>query len=355
MKKRILLIALAIAFAFSAFACAKQDAPVATPADAVSMTLESAAEETTAPVTPAVEPMTTTADWLGLKILRTQDSDLADEYSLIAVNQNAAFKDADGKAIKDVVINTPGAAELVYWLLGDDATMIITHFGEDTYGEALYQMNPMKQSFSGGIHPAENITKQIRLLTTTSLVESGLLDALLPVFEEKYGYAVEVISDEPEEVFAQAKMGNADLILLDDKAQEEAFVKDGYAALVPSCDAQRLVYFASDYVLAGPAADPAKCAEAGSMQDAFARIAEGKFPFVSRGDLSATHMTEAGLWPSSLGITTNPASVTALGEWYFSGNANMNISLTMANEMDGYILADKASFLVFAASGGAVG
>ena len=132
-------------------------------------------------------------------------------------------------------------------------------------------------------------------------------------------------------------------------------LKDGFAALVPDCDTERLVYFASDYVLAGPAADPAKSAEAGSIQDAFARIAEGKFPFVSRGDLSATHATEAALWPSSLGITTNPASVSTLGEWYFSGNANMSASLTMANEMEAYILSDKATFLAFQANGGSEG
>ena len=354
MTKRIFLVMISILLAFSALACTKQAQPVATASDAVAMTIQDSPEDTATPAAP-VAPMTTAADWLGLKILRTQEDSLADEYDLIAVNPDAAFQDADGKAISDVVINTPGAAELVYWLLGDDAAMIISHYGEDTYGEALYQMNPMKQSFSGSIHPAENITKQIRLLTTTALVESGLLDALLPVFEETYGYAVEVLSDEPEEVLAQAKMGNADLILLDDKAQEEAFVKDGYAALVPSCDTERLAFFTSDYVLAGPLDDPAKCAQAANMQEAFARIAEGKFPFVSRGDFSATHATEATLWPSSLGITTDPASVAALGEWYFSGNANMNISLTMANEMDGYILTDKASFLVFAASGGAVG
>ncbi len=354
MKKRIFLVAIAIVFALSALACTKQEAPVATAADAVSMTLESTPAETAAPVEP-VAPMTTTADWLGLKILRAQEQGLADEYTLIAVNPNAAFKDASGKTIKDVVINTPGAAELVYWLLGDDAAMIISHYGEDTCGEALYQMNPLKQSFSGDIHKAENITKQIRLMTTTALAESGLLDALLPVFEEQYGYAVEVLSDEPEEVLAQARMGNADLVLVDDKAQEEAFVKDGYAALVPSCDKERLVYFSSDYVLAGPVADPAKCAESGSMQDAFASIAQGKFPFVSRGDMSPIHATEVTLWPSALGITTDPASAATSSEWYFPGNASMSECLTMANEMDGYLLTDKASFLLFAASGGAVG
>ena len=354
MKKRILLITMSVLFAFSALACAKQPAPVATPADAVAMTVQGTPEQQAVTEAP-VAPMTTAADWLGLKILRAQETDLADEYTLLAVNPDAAFKDADGKAIKDVVINAPGTAALVYWLLGDDATSIITHYGEDTFGGALYRMNPMKQSFSGEIQKAENITKQIRLLTTTSLAESGLLDALLTAFEEQYGYVVEVISDEPEEVFAQAKMGNADLVLVDDKAKEEAFVKDGFAALVPDCDAERLAYFASDYVLAGPAGDPAKCAEAANLQDAFARISDGKFAFVSRGDQSPIHETEVSLWPTALAITTDPASVASYSEWYFSGSASMSACLTMANEMDGYLLTDKASFLVFAASGGAVG
>ena len=109
------------------------------------------------------------------------------------------------------------------------------------------------------------------------------------------------------------------------------------------------------FVLVGPVDDPAKCAEAGSVKEAFARIAEGKFPFVSRGDSSGTHTKEVSLWPESLGITTDPASVAAYAEWYLSSNAGMGVCLTMANEMDGYILSDKATFLAFLASGGAVG
>ena len=354
MTKRIFLVMISVLFAFFALACTKQAQPVATASDAVSMTIQDSPEDTATPAAP-VEPMTTAADWLGLKILRTQEDNLADEYTLLAVNPDATFQDADGKAISDVVLNTPGAQALTDWLMSDDAAQVIAHYGEDKFGEALYQLSGVKPNFTGDVRKAADITKQIRLLTTTSLVESGLLDALLPVFEEKYGYAVEVISDEPEEVLSQAKMGNADLILLDDKAQEEAFVADGYAMKVDGYDIERLAFFTSDYVLAGPLDDPAKCAEAGSMQEAFARIAEGKFPFVSRGDFSATHQTEATLWPTTLGVTTNSASVTALGEWYFSGDANMSICLTMANEMDGYLLTDKASFLVFAASGGAVG
>ena len=95
------------------------------------------------------------------------------------------------------------------------------------------------------------------------------------------------------------------------------------------------------FVLVGPVNDPAKCAEAGSVKEAFARIAEGKFPFVSRGDASGTHTKEVSLWPEALGITTDAASVAAYSEWYLSSNAGMGVCLTMANEMDGYILSDK--------------
>lgn len=354
MKKRILLITMSVLFAVSALACAKQTDPVATPADAVSMTIESAPEETAAPAE-AAAPMTTTADWLGLKILRAQENELADDYTLLAVNPDAAFLDADGKANKDVVLNTPGAQALTDWLMSDAAGQIVSQYGKDTFGEALYQLSSEKPLFTGDIRNAADITKQVRLLTTTALAESGLLDALLPVFEEQYGYAVEVISDEPEELLAQAKMGNADLVLMDDKALEEAFVADGYAMKVDGYDTERLSLFSSGYVLVGPLDDPAKCAEAASLQDAFARIAEGKFAFVSRGDGSATHVAEVTLWPSSLAITSDPASAESYNEWYFSGNASMNACLTMANEMDGYLLTDKASFLLFSASGGAVG
>ena len=150
-------------------------------------------------------------------------------------------------------------------------------------------------------------------------------------------------------------MGNADLILVHSKTQEETFVADGYAKLLDGYQSERLTFMYNYFVLVGPVADPAKCAEAGSVKEAFARIAAGKFAFVSRGDLSGTHTKEVSLWPESLGITTDPASVAAYTAWYFSSNAGMGVCLTMANEMDGYVLSDKAKFLAFSASGGAVG
>lgn len=209
--------------------------------------------------------------------------------------------------------------------------------------------------FSGDIHPATDATKIIRLSTTTSVNDSGLLDYLLPAFESKYGYEVDVSAAGTGKAIAAATMGNADVILVHSKTQEEKFIADGYAMKVDGYDTERLTFMYNYFVLVGPVADPAKCAEAGSVKEAFARIAEGKFAFVSRGDQSGTHTKEVSLWPESLGITTDPASVAAYTDWYFSSNAGMGVCLTMANEMDGYVLSDKATFLAFEASGGAVG
>ena len=190
-----------------------------------------------------------------------------------------------------------------------------------------------------------------------SLLEKDLtdLDYLLPAFESKDGYEVDVSAAGTGKAIAAATMGNADVILVHSKTQEEKFIADGYAMKVDGYDTERLTFMYNYFVLVGPVADPAKCAEAGSVKEAFARIAEGKFAFVSRGDQSGTHTKEVSLWPESLGITTDPASVAAYTDWYFSSNAGMGVCLTMANEMDGYVLSDKATFLAFEASGGAVG
>jgi ABC-type tungstate transport system permease subunit len=150
-------------------------------------------------------------------------------------------------------------------------------------------------------------------------------------------------------------MGNADLILVHSKSQEEKFVADGYAKLLEGYNAERLTFMYNYFVLVGPNDDPAKVAEATNVKDAFARIAEGKFPFVSRGDQSGTHTKEVSLWPESLGITTDAASVAGYSEWYLSSNAGMGVCLTMANELEAYILSDKATFLAFEANGGAEG
>ena len=150
-------------------------------------------------------------------------------------------------------------------------------------------------------------------------------------------------------------MGNADLILVHSKKQEEAFIADGFARVVDGFEAERTSFIYNYYVLCGPSADPAGVKNAASVKDAFAAIAEGKFLFVSRGDASGTHTKEISLWPEDLGISTEADSFAGYTEWYVSANTGMGACLVMAEEMGAYILTDKATFLTFVANDGVMG
>lgn len=112
-------------------------------------------------------------------------------------------------------------------------------------------------------------------------------------------------------------------------------------------ESERLSFLYNFFVLCGPSADPAGVQAAATVKDAFAAIAEGKYPFVSRGDSSGTHTKEISLWPEELGITTDAESVADYADWYTYSNAGMGVCLTMAEEMGAYILSDKATFLTF--------
>ena len=351
MTKRICLVFFAVLFALSAVACAKTAPAVATPADATPVTVLAEPEA----VAPEMTALPEAYEGLGIKILLEQDDDMMNNYSVIAVNDASPFKDADGKAVSGVAVNTVGAKALIDWLMSDEAAQIIATYGVEEYGEALFTLKEDKPVFTGDIPMATDATSVIRLSTTTSVQDSGLLDALLPAFQEKYGYSVEVTAAGTGKAIAAATMGNADLILVHSKSQEEQFITDGYGKKLEGFAGERLTFMYNYFVLVGPVDDPAKCAEAGSVKEAFARIAEGKFAFVSRGDLSGTHSKEVTLWPEALAITTDPASVAAYSDWYLSSNAGMGVCLTMANELEGYVFSDKATFLAFAANGDAVG
>ena len=194
----------------------------------------------------------------------------------------------------------------------------------------------------------------IRMSTTTSVNDSGLLAYLLPLFEEAYGYTVEVTSAGTGRAIANAESGNADLLLVHSKSQEEEFIAGGYSYVLPGFESERLTFMYNYFVLCGPSSDPAGAKDAASVRDAFAAIAEGKYPFVSRGDQSGTHTKEISLWPEDLGITVDAASVEAYSDWYTYSNAGMGVCLTMAEELGAYILSDKATFLTFQANNGAM-
>lgn len=286
-----------------------------------------------------------------LTILYEEDESMINNYSLLAVNPDAPFVDADGKEVTDVALNTAGADALINWMISDEAKELTKNFGFEDYGEYLFYLTEDGPSSTAEIPEATDETKTIRMSTTTSVNDSGLLNYLLPEFEEKYGYEVEVFSAGTGKAIANAQSGNADLILVHSKSQEEEFVNAGFARVLDGQETERLTYMYNYFVLCGPSADPAKAKDAATVKDAFAAIAEGEFPFVSRGDNSGTHTKELSLWPEDLGITAEAESVKDYS-WYTSSNAGMGVCLTMAEETGAYILSDKATFLTFQTNNG---
>ena len=164
---------------------------------------------------------------------------------------------------------------------------------------------------------------------------------------------MEVSSAGTGKAIAAAKMGNADLLLVHSKKQEEAFIADGFSYVLDGMETERLNWMYNYFVLCGPSADPAGVRDAADVKAAFKAIADGKFTFISRGDNSGTHTKELSLWPEELGITAD--SFQDYTDWYISANAGMGACLVMAEEMGAYILTDKATFLTFVANDGDMG
>ena len=342
--KKTLAFLLALAMVLGLCACGASGAPAATQAPA--------ATEAPAPVeteTPAEESAA-----VDTKILYEADDSMLNTYTLIAVNPEAPFTDADGKAVSDVAVNTAGADALIHWMLSQTALDMAANFGMEDYGEHLFYVKDGAPVYEGEIAAATEETKTIRLSTTTSVKDSGLLDYLLPAFQSEYGYEVEVQSAGTGKAIAAAQYGNADLILVHSKSQEVSFVEAGFARVVEGFETERVSFIYNYFVLCGPSADPAGAAACASVKDAFAAIAGGKFVFVSRGDGSGTHTKELSLWPEDLGITAEAESFAAYTDWYTSANAGMGACLVMAEQMEGYILTDKATFLTFAANNGQI-
>ena len=185
-----------------------------------------------------------------------------------------------------------------------------------------------------GAKPADTPAPEnpvIRLSTTTSVNDSGLLPYLLPVFEGKTGYKVEVQSAGTGAAIQKAIDGNADLILVHAKASEEEFIDGGYGV-------ERLPFMYNFFVIVGPKDDPAGIADCEDAASAFAKIRESESKFISRGDESGTHKAELKIWGDNAPDAANDS-------WYISAGQGMGACLTMASEQQAYCLTDKATFL----------
>ena len=342
--KKIISLLLVLVMVLGLAACGASEKPAQTTAAPVVET-EAAVVETEAPETEAALVVDTC-------ILMEADNDMLNTYSVIAVNPEAPFVDADGNAVSDVAVNTAGASAFQQWLVSQEALDMAGAYGVEEYGSNLFYVKEDAPVYTGEIAEATEETKVIRLSTTTSVNDSGLLGKLIPAFEAKYGYTVEVYSAGTGKSINNAKMGNADLILVHSKSQEEAFIADGFARVVDGFETERVSFIYNYYVLCGSSADPAGVKTAASVKDAFAAIAAGEHTFVSRGDASGTHTKELALWPADLGIAKEAETFAGYTKWYVSANTGMGACLVMAEEMGAYILTDKATFLTFVANDG---
>ncbi len=174
------------------------------------------------------------------------------------------------------------------------------------------------------------------LATTTSTEDSGLLEYILPDFEAKYNADVDVIAVGTGQALELGQNGDADVVLVHARAREDAFVADGYGTA-------RYDVMYNDFILVGPAADPAGIRGMTEAAAAFTRIAETGSTFISRGDDSGTHSKEKAIWTA--------AGITPEGDWYLSAGQGMGEVLTMSEEMGAYTLSDRATYVARQATG----
>jgi len=175
---------------------------------------------------------------------------------------------------------------------------------------------------------------ELILATTTSTQDSGLLDVLVPMFEEESGLSVKVIAVGSGAALAMGRSGDADVLLVHSPAAEQTLVADGFGI-----DRTRVMY--NDFIIVGPADDPAGIAASQDAVAALAAIADAGARFYSRGDDSGTHAMELRLWET---VGVSPAE----RPWYSEVGQGMGATLTIAADAGGYTLTDRATWLAAA-------
>ena len=180
--------------------------------------------------------------------------------------------------------------------------------------------------------PVDAASTTVILSTTTSTQDSGLLDVLVPLFEKKTGYTIKTLSVGTGQALALAAKGEADVALVHAPALEQKYVAEGKLLN------RRLVMY-NDFVIIGPAEDPAKIKGTPRAADAMKKISESQARFVSRGDKSGTHLLELALWKD--------AGVQPKGAWYIESGQGMGQTLGIADDRRAYTISDRGTCLAF--------
>ncbi len=185
-------------------------------------------------------------------------------------------------------------------------------------------------SFSSFAEGQSENKKKLKLATTTSTENTGLLDVLLPAFTVSTGIEVDVIAVGTGKAIALGENGDVDIIMVHARSREDSFVSEGYGV-------NRKDLMHNDFVILGPVSDPAGISEAKGAADALKKIGNNKIDFISRGDDSGTHTREKELWTA--------AGVAPSGTWYKEAGQGMGAVITMTDDLEGYTLSDRGTFL----------
>ena len=184
--------------------------------------------------------------------------------------------------------------------------------------------------------PVLSAEARLKLSTTTSTENSGLLYELLPPIEKQFNVKVDVISVGTGKALELGKNGDADVVLVHARNLEDQFVADGFGV-------NRRDVMHNDFIIIGPTADPAGIGKAKTAAEALKLISKKKSSFVSRGDKSGTHNKELSLW--------NTAKTKPSGSWYIESGRGMGDVLIMAHEKGAYTLTDRGTYLAFQKDG----
>ena len=205
-----------------------------------------------------------------------------------------------------------------------------TFLAATTGGVATALAGCLEAGGSDGGEGAAVIGETLTLTTTTSTFDTGLLNAIHPDFEEMYGVSVDAVPQGTGAALETARNGDSDVVMVHARGLEDDFMRNGYGV-------NRRDLMFNDFVIVGPADDPADIEGMGSATEALTAIADGEATFVSRGDNSGTHTKELNLWEET---GTEPG-----GGWYQETGSGMGEALNIATQQGAYTLSDRGTFI----------
>jgi tungstate transport system substrate-binding protein len=327
-------------------------APIAAPATEAVVATEAAVAATEAPA--SAEPILTVAGAVDTELALT-DADLRamEVVKLSAEHPKKGMTDYEGVRLSEVLAKAgvqDGASALLFTASdgyesevayadvaacadclvafdGSDLIMVMPGMSSKAWAKMVVKIEVKAAAV---VVPPAN--PNIILATTTSTQDSGLLDVLIPMFQEQTGYVVQTIAVGSGEAIKMGQEGNADVLLVHSPAAEVTFMSDGWGK-------DRALIMHNDFVVVGPAADPAKIKDLGPA-DAFKAIAAAEATFIARADKSGTSTKELGIWKKA---EIDPAATKPA--WYLETGQGMGASLIIASEKGAYTLTDRATFL----------